>query len=106
MSGRLTTHVLDTASGLPAAGVSVSLARDGSPLAELVTDGDGRALLCEGEGFRPGRYELVFAIGDHFGLAVRFLDRVPIHVTIDDADRHWHVPLLCSPFAYSTYRGS
>ena len=106
MSGRLTTHVLDTASGLPAAGVAISVARDGSPLSEVVTDGDGRALLCTGVWFTAGRYEIVFAIGDYFGRPSRFLDLVPVHVTIDDARRNWHVPLLCSPYAYSTYRGS
>ena len=106
MSGRLTTHVLDTTSGGPATGVAITLTRDGAVLADRVTDADGRALLCDGDGFTPGCYELVFAIGDHFGLTTRFLDLVPVRVTIDDATRHWHVPLLCSPYAYSTYRGS
>ncbi len=106
MSGRLTTHVLDTTTGLPAGGVSVSVTRDGSPLSEVVTDADGRALLCTGVWFTAGRYELVFALGDYFDEPARFLDLVPVRVTIDDARRNWHVPLLCSPFAYSTYRGS
>jgi 5-hydroxyisourate hydrolase len=98
----LSTHVLDTARGRPAAGVAIRLSRDGERLAETVTDEDGRARL----GTLPaGRYELEFAVGDYFGDAP-FLDRVPIRFTISDPAAHYHVPLLVSPWAYSTYRGS
>lgn len=107
MSGRLTTHVLDTAAGRPAAGIPVALRRDGRLVAEALTNADGRtdAPLLEGEDFRPGVYELEFAVGEHFGGA-GFLDRVPVRFTVTDAGQHHHVPLLVSPFAYSTYRGS
>ena len=108
MSGRLTTHVLDTAHGRPAAGVQVELARiDGAErtvVKTVVTNGDGRTdepLLDPLEG---GVYELVFAVGEHFGEGL--YDRVPIRVRIEDADAHYHVPLLVSPWSYSTYRGS
>jgi 5-hydroxyisourate hydrolase len=108
MSGRLTTHVLDTANGRPAAGIPVELARfDGEArevLASVTTNADGRTdspLLQELE---PGTYELVFSVGAHFSEG--FLDRVPVRFTIADADAHYHVPLLVSPWSYSTYRGS
>jgi 5-hydroxyisourate hydrolase len=108
VSGRLTTHVLDTAHGRPAAGVAVELARlDGDarePLKTVVTNADGRTdepLLDELE---PGAYELVFDVGEHFGEGL--YDRVPIRFRIDDAQAHYHVPLLVSPWSYSTYRGS
>ena len=117
-AGRLTTHVLDTARGRPAAGVAVELARLGadggrSVLARTHTNADGRTdhPLLEGEELTPGVYELVFAIGAYFaGWAPAgdpaFLDRVPVRFGIADADEHYHVPLLASPWAYSTYRGS
>jgi len=98
----LSTHVLDTAAGRPAAGVAVELLRDGSSLVSITTDGDGRARLGELE---PGEYELVFAVGDYFG-ARQFLDRIPIRFRVSDVDGHYHVPLLVSPWSYSTYRGS
>jgi len=108
MSGRLTTHVLDTASGRPAAGVQIELARlDGGgreTLTRVVTNPDGRTdepLLTE---LAPGRYELTFAVGAYFGAGL--FDEVPIRFRIDDADAHYHVPLLVSPWSYSTYRGS
>ncbi len=107
----LTTHVLDTASGLPAAGVTVELFRieDGKALkvTERVTNADGRtdAPLLTPESFVPGRYELRFHIGAHFGGA-GFLDVVPIAVTLRAGQGHYHVPLLCSPWSYATYRGS
>ena len=110
MSGRLTTHVLDTARGRPAAGIPVELARlDGERrevLRTLRTNADGRTdePLLEGAELRPGTYELVFDVGGHF--AEGFLDRVPVRFTIADADAHYHVPLLVSPWSYSTYRGS
>lgn len=107
MSGRLTTHVLDTAAGRPAAAIPVVLRRDGVVLAETVTNADGRtdAPLLEGAALTPGVYELTFSVGAHFGGA-GFLDEVPVRFTVTDAGEHHHVPLLVSPFAYSTYRGS
>jgi 5-hydroxyisourate hydrolase len=98
----LSTHVLDTVRGRPAAGVAIELRRGGEAVASAVTDKDGRAQLGAPE---AGEYELVFAVGDYFG-ARPFLDRVPIRFRISDADVHYHVPLLVSPWSYSTYRGS
>ncbi len=111
--GRLTTHVLDTAAGRPAAGVRVVLRRDGQVLAEGATNADGRMdrPLLEGAAFKPGGYELTFHVGDYFragGAALSdppFLDVVPLRFSIAD-DAHYHVPLLVSPYGYSTYRGS
>ena len=111
MSGRLTTHVLDTANGRPAAGIPVELARlEGERrevLRSVATDNDGRTdePLLAGSELRAGTYELVFSVGEHFG-GKGFLDRVPVRFTIADADAHYHVPLLVSPWSYSTYRGS
>ncbi len=113
--GKLTTHVLDTAHGIPAAGVSVLLLdAEGRALAETITNVDGRcdAPLLEGDAMRVGALTLVFGIGAYFrgkGVALTeppFLDRVPIAFAIADADAHYHVPLLVSPYGYSTYRGS
>lgn len=117
--GRLTTHVLDTATGLPAAGLSLSLwALDGAGgrrlVKEAVTNDDGRvdAPLLEADAFVAGRYEIVFRVADHFrasGVALAdpaFLDEVPIRFGVADASRHVHVPLLLSPYGYTTYRGS
>ncbi len=117
MSGRLTTHVLDTARGRPAVGVPVSLWRiDGERrrlLAEVVTNGDGRTdePLLAGDAFVAGPYELVFEVGSYFAAAgggadPPFLDRVPVRFGVADPAAHYHVPLLVSPWAYSTYRGS
>lgn len=115
--GRLTTHVLDTASGRPAAGLGVELFRlDGEArrsVAATATNADGRcdAPLLQGEAFRTGTYELVFAAGaylDKAGVSLpepKFLDEVVIRFGMAEA-RHYHVPLLLSPFGYSTYRGS
>lgn len=117
-TGRLTTHVLDTARGKPAAGVRITLYRIGGQghvrIADTVTNGDGRtdAPMLAGDRLTAGRYELVFAAGDYLratGQAageVLFLDEIPIRFGVADADAHYHVPLLISPFAYSTYRGS
>ena len=116
--GRLTTHVLDTAHGRPGMGIAVTLYRlDGdrrSIVAETRTNADGRcdAPLLAGDEFRPGTYELVFAAGAYFRTAgvdlpdPPFLDEVPIRFGIAHADQHYHVPLLISPWSYSTYRGS
>ena len=117
MSGYLTTHVLDTARGCPADGLEIALYRlDGDErtlLRRLVTNEDGRTeshILPEGE-FATGTYELVFHAGAYLartGTAPeepRFLDLVPIRFGMSEAS-HYHVPLLLSPFGYSTYRGS
>ena len=118
MAGRLTTHVLDTATGKPAAGVRISLYRISGQshrkIAETVTNADGRtdAPMLTGKGFTVGQYELVFYAGDYLRASgqgmgeVLFLDQIPIRFGVPDADQHYHVPLLISPFAYSTYRGS
>ena len=114
--GRITTHVLDTAAGRPAAGLKVILSRvDGAPVvvAEAVTNADGRAdkPLLDGAAFAHGQYEIVFHVGDYFrarGVTLPnppFLDLVPVRFGVSE-DTHYHVPLLVSPFAYSTYRGS
>ena len=115
MSG-LTTHILNQAAGKPAAGVTVRVSRrEGSHvslLAECHTDADGRARLVAGEDLEVGAYRLEFAIGPHFaasGLPVTdppFLDVVVIDFAVSNVDQHWHVPLLVSPYGYSTYRGS
>ena len=116
--GALTTHVLDTASGRPAGAMRVSLFHlgDDGPtrLAALVLNADGRsdAPLLEGDAFRVGRYRLVFEVAGYFraqGVALpepAFIDRVTIDFGIADAQAHYHVPLLVSPWSYSTYRGS
>ena len=114
--GRLSTHVLDTARGRPAAGIPVTLHRiaaDGArtPVAEAVTNRDGRtdAPLLAGVAFAPGTYELTFAVGAYFddiAPGAPFLDGVPLRFTVSDPDGHYHVPLLVSPWSYSTYRGS
>lgn len=117
MAGFLTTHVLDTARGCPAEGLRIALYRiDGDArvlLRETVTNDDGRTdaqILPEAE-FVPGRYELVFFAGDYLrasgqaGAEPLFLDEVPIRFGMAEAS-HFHVPLLLSPYGYSTYRGS
>lgn len=113
--GKLTTHVLDTAQGRPGAGIRVELFRldgeAGTLLATVATNRDGRTdqPLAEGTGFRSGTYQLVFHIGEYFrgqGLEGSFLDVVPVRFSIADAGAHYHVPLLCTPWSYSTYRGS
>jgi 5-hydroxyisourate hydrolase len=119
--GKLSTHVLDTAHGRPGAGVQVDLYRidaaqggERSLIKSDVTNADGRcaAPLLEGALLRPGHYELVFHAGDYFAAqgvdlpSPRFLDRVTIAFGIFDAEQNYHVPLVMTPWSYSTYRGS
>lgn len=115
--GRLTTHVLDTANGCPAAGMVFELHRIDavrSLIVRMTTNNDGRcdAPLLVDEQMLAGRYELVFFVGDYFAArntpqdSPRFLDRVPLAFGIADPAAHYHVPLLVSPWSYSTYRGS
>ncbi len=116
--GRLTTHVLDTTTGTPARGMRVQLhaldAASTQALASFRTDADGRAPapLLEGDALRVGRYALTFHVGEYFraaGMSLpepAFLDEVVIRFGIAHADQHYHVPLLVSPWSYSTYRGS
>ena len=116
--GKLTTHVLDTMNGCPAAGMAVALYRVDGERAELVKtltlnpDGRADAPLLEGAALQPGCYRLVFDVAAYFrqrGVALPqppFLDRVPLDFGLADTTAHYHVPLLASPWAYSTYRGS
>jgi 5-hydroxyisourate hydrolase len=114
--GRLTTHVLDTAKGRPAAGLAIDLYRVGGGEKRLVsatTNQDGRVdrPLLEGDDLVPGVYELRFHAGDYLRAVATlpepaFLDIIPIRFGIASADEHYHVPLLLSPYGYSTYRGS
>jgi 5-hydroxyisourate hydrolase len=116
--GYLTTHVLDTARGLPADGMTVTLYRIAGDapqrLSQMVTNEDGRTdspILPQSD-FATGTYELVFEAGAYLNRigvpreTPRFLDIVPIRFGISDAESHYHVPLLLSPFGYATYRGS
>lgn len=119
-NGYLTTHVLDTARGCPAQGIVITLYRlrgeERERIAATVTNDDGRtdSPILPKESFAPGQYELVFAAGAYLrehGMVSPdsgplFLDDIPIRFGIDDPDAHYHVPLLLSPFGYSTYRGS
>ena len=116
-TGKLTTHVLDTASGKPAAGMRIELHRLDAgkkiPVTDTVTNADGRtsAPLLAGEAMTEGRYRILFHVGDYFAAignadAKKFLDVVPVLFVIGDASVGYHVPLLVSPWAYSTYRGS
>ncbi len=117
-SGRLTTHVLDTALGKPAQGLRIDLFRiEGdkrTPLRTVVTNDDGRVdgPMLEGAAFSAGTYELLFHAGEYLRAAgaelaePAFLDLIPLRFGIADAGSHYHVPLLLSPFSYSTYRGS
>ena len=116
--GKLTTHVLDTASGKPAAGMKVELSvlegSDWKVLKSLRCNADGRtdAPLLDGAALAKGQYRLVFDVAAYYrgqGTALPdppFLDRVPLRCGIADPLLHYHVPLLCSPWAYTTYRGS
>lgn len=115
--GRLTTHVLDTAAGRPATGLVIELYRlDAEPIyvRSVTTNDDGRVEgpLLEGDAFHAGVYELRFHAGDYLrqsSIALSdppFLDIIPIRFGITDPSQHYHVPLLLSPYGYSTYRGS
>ena len=118
MAAKLSTHVLDTAQGCPARDLQIelwSLSGAGRKRLKTVrTNADGRTdePLLAGAEMAAGEYELVFFVGDYFASKagtqgnVRFLDRVPVRFGIADAGASYHVPLLCSPWAYSTYRGS
>ncbi len=114
MSG-LTTHILDLTCGRPAAEVSVRLYRlgeGGAPLQEVLTDADGRARLRDGPVLVPGGYRIEFDVGAYFrrtsaaSAEPGFLECVALEFHVTDASAHHHVPLLASPFGYSTYRGS
>ena len=114
-AGRLTTHVLDTARGKPAEGLRIDLYRDKGDVLHLIktteTNDDGRcdAPLLSGESMKIGTYELRFHAGDYIGRTndgPLFLDIIPIRFGLSDESAHYHVPLLVSPFSYSTYRGS
>lgn len=109
---KLSTHVLDTAHGMPAAGMNLTLWRDGQMLGKAITNDGGRtdAPLLEGEALVPGTYEIIFSVGDYFrekhGESGKFLGLVPIRFEIEAGDQSYHIPLLCSPWSYTTYRGS
>ena len=115
--GRLTTHVLDTARGCPASGVAVALYRIDAQrefIAESATNDDGRldSPILDDESFAIGTYELIFSAGAYFQSAgidlpdPPFVDEVVLRFGVADKDSHYHVPLLVSPWSYSTYRGS
>jgi 5-hydroxyisourate hydrolase len=118
MSGFLTTHVLDTARGCPAAGMKIMLYKVSGnshrKIAEVTTNEDGRtdAPILPADKFKSGTYELVFCAGDYLratgqaGDDPLFLDQIPIRFGMADEQAHYHVPLLLSPYSYSTYRGS
>ena len=118
VNGRLSTHVLDTQAGRPAAGVAVELYEFAGERAHCIetaiTNADGRTdqPLIGGRPLPIGRYELRFAVGNHFrsrGIESGdppFLDIVPLRFSIAEPEGHYHVPLLCTPWSYSTYRGS
>ena len=111
--GKLTTHVLDTARGKPAVGMKIEVWGE-KLLKAIHTNADGRAdaPLLENDGLKAGKYELRFFAGDYLRAQSEalpeplFLDIIPIHFGISDPSQHYHVPLLLSPFGYSTYRGS
>ncbi len=118
MAGYLTTHVLDTARGCPAEGLRITLYRisgeERHKLAETETNEDGRtnSPILPQDVFETGTYELIFFAGDYLRATSQdgddplFLDQVPIRFGMSDPDAHYHVPLLLSPYGYSTYRGS
>jgi 5-hydroxyisourate hydrolase len=118
MPAKLSTHVLDTAHGCPAQGMKIELwsldGDDRTLVTTAKTNADGRTdqPLLSADEIRPGQYEIIFFVGDYFVAKgtplpkTRFLDKVPVRFGIADVGTGYHVPLLCSPWAYSTYRGS
>ncbi|NKB37113.1 MAG: hydroxyisourate hydrolase [Gammaproteobacteria bacterium] len=115
--GQLTTHILDTMHGKPAAGVRVelySLDAERRHIKTVATNSDGRcdAPLLDSDEIKQGNWEIAFHIGEYFknekidALDTPFLTEVPVRFGIDDVDAHYHVPLLVSPWSYTTYRGS
>ncbi len=107
--GKLSTHVLDTMRGRPAAGMKIEFRRmpGGEPVKTMTTNSDGRTdeLVMGPDEIMEGDYELAFHVGEYFGEA-KFLDVVPVRFRIADPEQNYHVPLLCTPWSYSTYRGS
>ncbi len=118
MPAKLSTHVLDTAHGCPACDMQIELwsLNEAQPklLKTFRTNSDGRtdSVLLTAEEMKEGQFEIVFFVGDYFAqksdtpTKMRFLDKVPVRFGISDATASYHVPLLCSPWSYSTYRGS
>jgi 5-hydroxyisourate hydrolase len=120
ITGQLTTHVLNTAQGCPANNMAIELwaidtqTEQRTLITTAYTNSNGRtdAPLLMGEAFKTGVYELVFAVGEYFNCHLSelpeppFLDRIPLRFGIANSSAHYHVPLLVSPWAYSTYRGS
>jgi 5-hydroxyisourate hydrolase len=116
--GQITTHVLDTAQGQPAAGVRITLyRRNGEEMpvvASFLTNADGRGdePIIEGDAFTPGTYELVFAVGEYFAAQTietpetPFFDEAVVRFTVSEATKHYHIPLLATPWSWTTYRGS
>jgi 5-hydroxyisourate hydrolase len=118
MPAKLSTHVLDTAHGCPASGMKIELwSLEGEERTLVVaakTNADGRteSPLLAADEMQPGQYEIIFFVGDYFAAKsstlpkIRFLDQIPVRFGLADAAASYHVPLLCSPWSYSTYRGS
>jgi 5-hydroxyisourate hydrolase len=116
--GRLTTHVLDTSLGRPGQGIRIEVYRleagSRTLLKDVITNADGRCdgPILEGDALTAGQYELVFHAGDYFRSqgdnegGPRFLDVIPLRFGVADTSQHYHVPLLVTPYSYSTYRGS
>lgn len=110
MKSAITTHVLDTAAGQPAAGILVTLHRDGREIGRGSTDQDGRVMtdMIREDDFMPGEYRIVFETADYLSqqTGAAFYPRVSIEFVVDDGQDHYHIPVLLSPFGYTTYRGS
>lgn len=106
----ISTHVLDTSLGKPAAGIRVRLERDAANLGSGVTDADGRVrdLVASGKALDAGEYSLIFSVAEYFSSSAResFYNAITISFRVSGGAEHYHVPLLLSPFGYSTYRGS
>jgi 5-hydroxyisourate hydrolase len=105
---QISTHVLDTSVGRPAPGVAVELSQEDRVIASGVTDADGRLMTLGPDRLEPGSYRLRFATADYFRRAGRetFYPSITIDFSVGDPEEHFHVPLLISPFGFSTYRGS